>query len=1639
MEETGRDVTAGGIRVFSGWIVGRAQQPCCAVRARSGGQTGLGLSGLARPDVAAAHPTEPDAALSGFRVELAGLGRDPVRLEWLDGAGHWHEFWREPVASAAIRSGKSAGAVLPSALLPVLLAETAGAMRGRSWREAWPQAEWLLSDHASRLTPVPPHPELTACLDEPAGDCHAGPFLPVSGWVFGSRSPIKRLFARIEPGGMAHLIYPRPRPDVAAAHAASSAPVACGFTGMIKLPEAGVPWFSFRLYAEWADGSVQLAISRRFFVKSMDLPVNPGWRPVLMLAALALRGRYRPQSWGAWWRELRHGLARPSAPSPAARPAPSLPAPAAPTLAVEPQPGDPLISIVVPVFNPPPRYLAEMIASVQAQHYPRWELCLADDASTAPHVRPLLEECARADPRIRPVFRSENGHIARATNTALAQAAGEFVALLDHDDLLAPEALRRVVEAIRAHAEVQFLYTDRDKVDDHGRHFDGERRGAWNPAMAITHNYLHQLTVIRRGLVELIGGFRPDYFGSQDLDLYLRCHELLQPGQIVHVPVIGYHWRAHAGSTASRGDQKAYMFDSARRGIEDALQRRGLRARPFLPDFAPLYGLNLHQLRWDAALLRENPVSLVLAVTSPGDAWPATVAALVRTVPVGTVQVIIVSSDPVRSVNLSAAVPLEYAVAPAGTPPAGLFNLGAALARHPLLLLLDAEAAPTGPGWLEDLVGWLSVPGVDAAGPKLLGADGLLASAGWTINPVSGRPEALWTGEAPDDLGHQFRLHTARDSLLLDPACLLTRTALFRELGGYAGDDFPAACFAADYCLRLHDRGRRVVFTPQAVLRLASGPAPRATAPGPEDVTFQHRHAGRTDPWIPSDLFPPATDVRPGPGRARPEWMPGRTVEFSGGWFYLEHPQPGETLPSGGFVLIGWCVVRPGQAIEELRLRAGTQTRLLTYGHPRADLATASGCPGEFFPAGFDLELDLPPGRTSLEFEAWQEDSGWLPVDRVEVTVVAGATRGRAATGLPAAASVTQLAEGMELLAGSPAAGGLRVRARALAQALPWQDAVRNPALPFHGFWDEPAGIVRPIYGGAEVRGWLFHETLAIRRVVAGFTLAERVPLAHQHNSSLISGKFARFPSAARCAVAGFVPAPLVAIQPVPFRLWAELEDGTWHLVYVRRCWIRAAGEDRHAPAQAVGWRVLLTAALAFRWALWRAGVPAPGLPALGPVVRRLHRKFLPTAPAAAPSLRSRAPVPPPAQPHVLLVTHNLNQEGAPYFLLELACYVQRETGTRLTVVSTADGPLREEFVRHGMAVRLIDREPLWIARTPGETREALEALAQELQAHESSLVLANTIESFWAVQAAQQAGRPSLFYIHEPGVFGLHYLGHLGAATRALAAQALTLATTRVSFPSRATQAYYTSFAGRGNQRIQAGWTDLGRLVPADRAGTRAEVRARLGLAPDEQLVITVGTICARKGQLFFVNAIERLEQTHPALAGKCRFLLIGDHDNPYGEMLATQVAGLRPALVTLLPATPRIGDYYAAADLFVLSSFEEGFPRVLLEAMGFGLPVVGTAIHAIPEIARAGREALLVPPGDARALAEAMQRLLADRSFARRLGQQARRRVEENYTAERVLPDHLRTMRELVPALAAAAPRIPRPDLPEPIRAAS
>jgi O-antigen biosynthesis protein len=258
----------------------------------------------------------------------------------------------------------------------------------------------------------------------------------------------------------------------------------------------------------------------------------------------------------------------------------------------------PMISILMPVYNPDERFLREALESVCGQIYPTWELCIADDASTEPHVRAVISEFAQRDARITPVFREKNGHISAASNSALAFAQGEFAVLMDHDDVLSEHALFYIAEAIGRDPNASLIYSDEDKVDADGRRFSPYFKPAWSPELFYSHNVVGHLAAYRTSILREIGGFREGFEGSQDYDLTLRYIEGIAADEIVHVPRVLYHWRAVPGSVAFDSGEKTYAHERARTAISEHFARRGenatvIRGTKETHRVQPTSGLNL--------------------------------------------------------------------------------------------------------------------------------------------------------------------------------------------------------------------------------------------------------------------------------------------------------------------------------------------------------------------------------------------------------------------------------------------------------------------------------------------------------------------------------------------------------------------------------------------------------------------------------------------------------------------------------------------------------------------------------------------------------------------------------------------------------------------------------------------------------------------------------------------------------------------------------------------------------------------------------------------------------------------------------------------------------------------------------------
>ena len=235
---------------------------------------------------------------------------------------------------------------------------------------------------------------------------------------------------------------------------------------------------------------------------------------------------------------------------------------------------DPLVSILLPTYNTPEIYLRECIESIIIQSYSNWELCIADDASTDPNVVKTIKEYQKVDKRIKLIERSNNGHISEASNSALSIAKGKFVALMDHDDVLWPNALYENIQIIRSNKKVDFIYSDEDKIDGTGKiHSYPFLKPDFSPEFLESCNYITHFSCIRTDVIKKVGGFRKGYEGAQDWDLFIRISEITN--NIVHIPKLLYSWRIHEASTASNTDAKPYVYESQKKLLEDHNKRTG--------------------------------------------------------------------------------------------------------------------------------------------------------------------------------------------------------------------------------------------------------------------------------------------------------------------------------------------------------------------------------------------------------------------------------------------------------------------------------------------------------------------------------------------------------------------------------------------------------------------------------------------------------------------------------------------------------------------------------------------------------------------------------------------------------------------------------------------------------------------------------------------------------------------------------------------------------------------------------------------------------------------------------------------------------------------------------------------------------
>nr|WP_269189899.1 glycosyltransferase family 2 protein [Enterococcus durans] len=477
----------------------------------------------------------------------------------------------------------------------------------------------------------------------------------------------------------------------------------------------------------------------------------------------------------------------------------------------------PLISIAMPVYNVEIKWLEKCIDSVINQTYDNWELCISDDASTDPKIKKCLEAYEKKEPRIKVVFRKENGHISLATNSALEIATGEFIALLDNDDELPPHALFEVVKVLNERPELDVIYSDEDKIDAEGNRFDPHFKADWSPDTLMGNNYISHLGVYRSSIVKSLGGFRKGYEGSQDYDLVLRVTEQIPEDHIYHIDKVLYHWRTIPGSTASSGEAKSYIYDSGVKALTDALNRRGIKGT-----FRPGLISGFYEVTYE--VLQEELVSVIIPTKNGYDDLKLCVDSIIEKTSYPNYEIIIAdngSTDPKmqelfaeykkqldeRFIVELIDIPFNYS---------RINNLAAEKASGKYLLFLNNDTEVIEPNWMTTMVSYAQFDRIGCVGAKLYYPDDTTQHAGVLVG-IGGVAGHALNNYDRTHCGYFGRLVIDVNYLAVTAACMMVKATDFKAVHGF-DETLEVAFNDVDLCLKIYELGRYNVYAHQVEL-----------------------------------------------------------------------------------------------------------------------------------------------------------------------------------------------------------------------------------------------------------------------------------------------------------------------------------------------------------------------------------------------------------------------------------------------------------------------------------------------------------------------------------------------------------------------------------------------------------------------------------------------------------------------------------------------------------------------------------------------------------------------------------------------------------------------------------------------------
>lgn len=474
----------------------------------------------------------------------------------------------------------------------------------------------------------------------------------------------------------------------------------------------------------------------------------------------------------------------------------------------------PLISIAVPAYQTPVEFLKQMIESLISQTYPEWELCIANSSPDNEEMQRVLADYSAKDSRVRFCNLKENLGIAENTNRAFSMAKGEFMGLLDHDDLLAPNALYEIVQALQDHPQADALYTDEDKVTtEMDEHFQPHLKPDFNLDLLRSNNYICHFFVVRRSIVEKAGGFRKEFDGAQDYDFIFRCTENAR--EVLHVPEILYHWRTHKASTADNPASKMYAFEAGKRAIEANLERTETKGV-----VSHTQDLGFYRVKYP---VQGKPlVSVIIPNKDEKETLQTCMEMLNNNTSYQNFEIIIIennsttdeifryykelSKDP-RIHLLRWGKEFNYSA---------INNFGVAHAKGEYLLFLNNDIKSINPDWMEELLGVCQRPEVGGVGAKLIYPDNTIQHAGCVVG-MGGIAGHMFVDMPADRTGYLHKASLLQDMSAVTAACLMMKKEVFEEAGGFT-EELAVAFNDVDLCLKVRKNNHLIVYDPYAKL-----------------------------------------------------------------------------------------------------------------------------------------------------------------------------------------------------------------------------------------------------------------------------------------------------------------------------------------------------------------------------------------------------------------------------------------------------------------------------------------------------------------------------------------------------------------------------------------------------------------------------------------------------------------------------------------------------------------------------------------------------------------------------------------------------------------------------------------------------